>query len=465
MPSPCANGGWSDWTSWSSCSATCGGGIRSQTRSCSNPSPSSYGQYCVGSNDRVESCAKNNCVHGGWSDWSNWGSCSVTCGMGLQRRTRTCSNPPPILAGNHCFGDRSETQLCMPSPCANGGWSDWTSWSSCSATCGGGIRTQTRSCSNPSPSPYGHYCVGSNDRVESCANNVCVTNYCSASPCVHGQCYDVSNDFLCYCDHGYEGRYCNISYYYCMSNPCDHGSCVSGFIDYKCNCFEGYVGRNCDLLNATDCYDILYKRLARGSGVYNVTLRRSKLVKEIYCDMETDKGGWTVFQYRFNGSVDFYRNFSDYERGFGSLDGEFWLGLENIYEMVSRGKTELRLDLTAADGTSVYETFQNFRLGEMPYYTLHIDQGVGTAGDDYGISYHNGNRFSTFDMDRDETSRNCAMTDHGGWWYNSCALANLNGEYVTPGTQRPVESQGGMVYYSFKSWESLKVSKMMFRRI
>jgi hypothetical protein len=48
--------------------------------------------------------------------------------------------------------------------------------------------------------------------------------------------------------------------------------------------------------------------------------------------------------------------------------------------MVSRGKTELRLDLTAADGTSVYETFQNFRLGEKPYYTLHIDKGVGTAG-------------------------------------------------------------------------------------
>jgi hypothetical protein len=48
--------------------------------------------------------------------------------------------------------------------------------------------------------------------------------------------------------------------------------------------------------------------------------------------------------------------------------------------MVSRGKTELRLDLTAADGTSVYETFQNFSLVEKPDYTLHIDKGVGTAG-------------------------------------------------------------------------------------
>ncbi|XP_060577785.1 microfibril-associated glycoprotein 4-like, partial [Ruditapes philippinarum] len=298
-----------------------------------------------------------------------------------------------------------------------------------------------------------------------CVHFFTVTNHCSTSPCVHGQCYDVSNDFLCYCNHGYEGRYCNISGYYCKSNPCNHGSCVSDFFNYTCNCFEGYVGRNCDALNVTDCYDILHKRLARKSGVYNVFLWRSKVVKEIYCDMETDKGGWTVFQYRFNGSVDFYRNFSDYERGFGSLDGEFWLGLENIYEMVSRGKTELRLDLTAADGTSVYETFQNFSLGAMPYYTLHIDKGVGTAGDDFGLSYHNGKNFSTFDMDRDGSSINCAIDDHGGWWYNYCALANLNGEYVTPGTQRPVESQGGMIYYSFKHYESLKVSKMMFRRV
>jgi hypothetical protein len=58
-------------------------------------------------------------------------------------------------------------------------------------------------------------------------------------------------------------------------------------------------------------------------------------------------------------------------------------GLAHIYEMVAQGKTELRLDLTAADGTSVYETFQNFRLGKQPYYTLHIEKGTGTAGNNY----------------------------------------------------------------------------------
>jgi hypothetical protein len=65
-------------------------------------------------------------------------------------------------------------------------------------------------------------------------------------------------------------------------------------------------------------------------------------------------------------------------------------------------------------------------------------------------------------MDRD--GNNCAVLDRGGWWYDNCATANLNGEYVTPGTYRPFRDVGGMIYYSFKNEESLKVSKMMFRR-
>lgn len=55
-------------------------------------------------------------------------------------------------------------------------------------------------------------------------------------------------------------------------------------------------------------------------------------------------------------------------------------GLQNVYELVSKGKSELRIDLEAADGTKAYETFQDFSLSPGPDYTLHISKGTGTTG-------------------------------------------------------------------------------------
>lgn len=56
-------------------------------------------------------------VHGGWSTWTGWGSCSKTCGMGLQTKTRTCSNPLPARFGDHCFGESMEYQACFKRAC------------------------------------------------------------------------------------------------------------------------------------------------------------------------------------------------------------------------------------------------------------------------------------------------------------------------------------------------------------
>ena len=66
---------------------------------------------------------------------------------------------------------------------------------------------------------------------------------------------------------------------------------------------------------------------------------------DVYCDQTVAGRGWTVFQKRMDGSVDFYRNWTDYKRGFGNLSGEFWLGLDKIHRLTSSGKYKLRVDL------------------------------------------------------------------------------------------------------------------------
>ncbi|KAH3776286.1 hypothetical protein DPMN_177707 [Dreissena polymorpha] len=89
--------------------------------------------------------------------------------------------------------------------------------------------------------------------------------------------------------------------------------------------------------------------------------------------MDTDGGGWTIFQRRFNGSVDFYRNFSDYENGFGNVAGEYWLGLKYIYEITSNGSCQLRVNITHGDGSTGYDVYSNFSLQHGTNYTLIVE--------------------------------------------------------------------------------------------
>ena len=41
----------------------------------------------------------------------------------------------------------------------NGNFSEWTLWTPCSVTCGQGIMTRKRFCTNPSPTPGGRDCL------------------------------------------------------------------------------------------------------------------------------------------------------------------------------------------------------------------------------------------------------------------------------------------------------------------
>ncbi|XP_066018350.1 microfibril-associated glycoprotein 4 [Pocillopora verrucosa] len=74
----------------------------------------------------------------------------------------------------------------------------------------------------------------------------------------------------------------------------------------------------------------LYKSGKTSSGVYTIDLDGHGAFS-VFCDQTAAGGGWTVFQKRLDGSVDFYRGWTDYKNGFGNLHGEFWLGLDKIH--------------------------------------------------------------------------------------------------------------------------------------
>ncbi|XP_040541527.1 ficolin-2 isoform X1 [Gallus gallus] len=149
----------------------------------------------------------------------------------------------------------------------------------------------------------------------------------------------------------------------------------------------------------------------------------------VFCDMDTDGGGWIVFQRRLDGSVNFLRDWNSYKRGFGNQLTEFWLGNDNLHFLTSLGTCELRVDLRDFDNNYYFAKYASFRvLGESEKYKLVLGDFLGgNAGD--SLSYHKDMSFSTADQDNDMSSFNCATAYKGAWWYNDCHYSNLNGMY------------------------------------
>ncbi|XP_059164086.1 ficolin-2-like [Physella acuta] len=146
------------------------------------------------------------------------------------------------------------------------------------------------------------------------------------------------------------------------------------------------------------------------------------------CDTVTDGGGWTIFQRRVTGIVDFYRNWTEYKNGFGDYGiGDFYLGNENIYCLSLKYFYEMRFDMTYK-GNNYYARYSTFSfLSESQGYKISVSGYSGTAGDSFSIS-NNNMKFSTYDVDNDRFSGgHCAAGYRAGWWYAACHDTNLNG--------------------------------------
>ena len=116
----------------------------------------------------------------------------------------------------------------------------------------------------------------------------------------------------------------------------------------------------------------MYKSGERKDGVY--TIKPDNLPAfDVFCDQTTAGGGWTVFQKRLNGSVDFYLYWNDYKIGFGDLNGEVWLGLHKIHRLTSDDNSMLRVDLEDFEANTAYAEYNKFGVkNESDLYRLNL---------------------------------------------------------------------------------------------
>ncbi|XP_021068749.1 microfibril-associated glycoprotein 4 isoform X2 [Mus pahari] len=215
-----------------------------------------------------------------------------------------------------------------------------------------------------------------------------------------------------------------------------------------------------------DCDDI-YAQGYQEDGVYLIYPYGPSVPVPVFCDMTTDGGKWTVFQKRFNGSVSFFRGWSDYKLGFGRADGEYWLGLQNLHLLTLKQKYELRVDLEDFENNTAYAKYIDFSISpnaisaEEDGYTLYV-AGFEDGGAGDSLSYHSGQKFSTFDRDQDLFVQNCAALSSGAFWFRSCHFANLNGFYLG-GSH--LSYANGINWAQWKGfYYSLKRTEMKIRR-
>ncbi|XP_062613808.1 fibroleukin-like [Saccostrea cucullata] len=197
-----------------------------------------------------------------------------------------------------------------------------------------------------------------------------------------------------------------------------------------------------------DCKD-LQENGQTITGVYDIYPYRTLTIPiSVHCDMTTMGGGWTAIQKRVDGSVIFDRNWTDYKNGFGSPEQDVWIGNDVIHKLTKENTSSLYVSITLQNGTTLYEMYDRFSVSnETGKYQLFLagpatgtlgkwdsmlntgDSMLNTGFSDYDLS---GMSFTTPDRDNDRwPGGNCATWSgyRGGWWFNDCHLAFLNGQW------------------------------------
>lgn len=232
-------------------------------------------------------------------------------------------------------------------------------------------------------------------------------------------------------------------------------------VDIKVDVLSTYV-LNGNQKKCVDCSEILRNipRTQNHDGVYTIYPDHLN-AKEVYCDMTTDGGGWTVIQKRVDGSTDFYRTWREYKEGFGNAHHNYWIGNDVIHQLTKIKPQKLRVDLQKFSGVKGHGKYSSFAISdENDKYKLTVS---GFNGGKIGNSLdgvHNGMKFTTKDQDNDlRKNGNCAHQYFGGWWYNNGYNSNLNGKYAKSAVSGVMYNTWG----GFNHLTALKSTQMMIR--
>ncbi|XP_040008185.1 angiopoietin-related protein 7 isoform X1 [Xiphias gladius] len=252
-----------------------------------------------------------------------------------------------------------------------------------------------------------------------------------------------------------------------------------------------------------DCAS-LYSKNYKISGEYKLPKDEFLGTPElnVFCDMETNGGGWTLIQRRKVGLTSFNRDWKQYKSGFGSIRGDFWLGNDHIFRL-TRQPSMLRIEMEDWEGEKRYAEYGFFTVGnELNSYKLFLANYSGNAGD--SLRYHNNTNFSTINKDNDKCVDDCAslrkgklleqtsqnnpcshlqkiiqvgislhvtiyliLLPHrlpGGYWYNCCTDSNLNGVFYR--YSEHTKNTNGITWYGWHGPNySLKKVEMKVRPV
>ncbi|KAH8300027.1 hypothetical protein KR044_008736, partial [Drosophila immigrans] len=154
-------------------------------------------------------------------------------------------------------------------------------------------------------------------------------------------------------------------------------------------------------------------------GVHEINVS-GVLFFNVLCDSELAGPGWMVIQQRVGGKENFTRDWASYREGFGSLESDFFLGLEKIYRLTSSRRHELFVHLVGLNGTIKYARYDDFKISDEDNgYALSLGKFEGDVED--ALRDGEEMKFTTYDRDNDLLRFfNCADSYSSGWWYRFC---------------------------------------------